>query len=170
MSNIKYAKHAKTRSSLGTQTRCERKRSAEMKKRLWPRQWHVTGMARMISTRSCRPPGLLLAAAVATAQQQASGQVEELDLLSFQVGHFQNTVTRCRVSPNPANRDCFHFLNDQDVTNLAFWQTSRYVIHPYSSMIVRAVARGDGFCGYSEHLKVGPDFPFSEWWWKLIGI
>lgn len=167
MSNIKYAKHAKTRSSLGTQTRCERKRSAEMKKRLWPRQWHVTGMAQMISTRSCRPPGLFLAAAVATAQQQASGQVEELDLLSFQVGHFQNMVTRCRVSPNPANRDCFHFLNDQDVTNLAFWQTPNPSLFLYDSE-----SRGQRrwLCSYSEHLKVGPDFPFSGRWWKLIGI
>lgn len=45
----------------------------------------------------------------------------------------------------------FFFFSDQDVTNLAFWQTPRYVICPVSSMTVRAVAGGDGFSGYSEH-------------------
>lgn len=29
---------------------------------------------------------------------------------TFQVGYFQNTVTRCRISPHPARQDCFFFL------------------------------------------------------------
>lgn len=91
--------------------------------------------------------------------------------LWFQVRHFQNTVTRCRASPNPAKWDCFcFFFSDQDVTNLAFWQTPRFVICPVSSMTVRAVAGGDGLSGYSEHpsVQVSCIWENEGNWWGFI--
>lgn len=88
---------------------------------------------------------------MATAQSQASGPLWGPGLpeprLSFQSETFSK-------HGNKMQSMFLFFLSDQDVTNLAFWQTPRYVICPVSSMTVRAVAGGDGFSGYSEHPSV----------------
>lgn len=83
----------------------------------------------------------------------------DLDYLNpgfrFKVRHFQKHGNKMQSFPKSSKLGLFlFFLSDQDVTNLAFWQTPRYVICPVSSMTVRAVAGGDGFSGYSEHPSV----------------
>lgn len=123
--------------SLGTPTRYERKRSAGMKKLLWPCRRCVTGLAEMISIKikraSAAAPSCCRGNNAATILWSGWGPGPPEPRLSFQVGDFQNMVTRCRVFPNAGLFSFFPKWSGCDQFSVL---ANTKICNPYSSMAV----------------------------------